>query len=277
MHEARLIFSDPPTINLYTRYGLAAAPTLKASGEVQGMTGGAGGIRGFYATLNSDTFCANVTHSVLSHVHANTDWSAYGTGGLDPWYSGIEVTRLDSGPVNELYVDNWELWQTHETHRVCPFCQCVCAGIVLPGTLTVTAHGTGCMADVDGEETTITWDRSLSNWTGTMTTSCTEWGLTLTCPPRAWPFDITQFTLAITGECFDSDPCSGPGGNNRPASDRSSCVPLWMEFGRCGSILGDCDVDPFIVYNSDLACPCCTPDIMDPSGINGTFCFEVTA
>ena len=286
MHVATFTLSDPPVITLSTRVGMDGATTGIAEDTVEGLTIGspdpdrAGPCgeryrRMFIATLNGNAFCASISNAFLSLVSGNPDFSLYGSS-LDRWYSGFAVSALEPpDDEEELYVDEWELLETYDTNPNCGYCGCGCGSETLPPELTVTVHAEGCMAAVDGETATLTWDRAIQNWTGTMVTDCTTWDLTLTCPSMEPPFEATEFTLCITGECFDSDPCGVPPLNCRLSSADSTCDPLLLEFG-CNDVEGDCDHDPFRVAWSDLACPCCEPDPME-EGYHGSFCFSVTA
>jgi len=285
MHVATLTLDDPMVITLSTRVGMDGAATGIASEEVVGETIGhldpdRAGIcvppyrRLFIATLNDSVFCASISDAVLSAVYGNSDFSLY-TGGSDRWYTGIGSGSLEPpAEEKELYLDEWEWWQAFETHEDCPMCSCDCDGIVLPAELTVTARATGCMSPADGKTTTLTWDRLTGNWTGRMTFSCPygtiDWDITLTCPEIG--SDPEDFTLIIVGECFDSDDCRDGPINQRLATEAdSTCDPLFLSFG-CppGTQSGDCDHDSFFVYESDLACSCCSLS-------TGSFCYEVSA
>lgn len=294
MHIARLVYGPSnQRIDLLTRSGYDGAEKILASTGATGMT--AGNIdtersacaapddirrrRLFTATMNEEAFCANIENAPIDSVFAAPDWTYYGSG--DRWYGGVGASSLpDTETEQSIWMDNWELRKTYDTDTDCPYCICKCLGIAMPDTLTITLRSSGCMGGINGSSAFLSWDYDDGAWTGTMVTACVTWNFTLTCP--ALDGDSPQgYLLEVTGSCLDSDPC----GHQRKASYFSTCDPLWLVFGctdesvpDSGTGTGqDCDHDPFKVSKSDLACPCCTPDLNPPGGYHGWYCFEVTA
>lgn len=284
MHVARYTLSEPkPVISLFTRLGLDGPTIELADDEVLGITQGEEDPerptpcsnvfrRLFFATLNSSAFCANISHAVLSLVQANPDWSLYGSA-MDRCYSGFGLGALGppADPV-DLHVDKWQLWDVYDNNPICPYCGCGCGDYVMPAELTITVHGTGCMAQVEGYSTTLTWNRLDGNWQGALDTPCAGWQITLNCPAMAPPFTIGEFRLVIYGSCHDSDPCLN---GIRKASPASTCDPLDLLFGAQGVEGNPCEYEPWCVSYVDLACGCCPPDPMK-EGIQGCYWFEVT-
>jgi hypothetical protein len=197
------------------------------------------------AIISRTQFCASMTTATLSQV-----WYAMPSLFNNGYYAGMGVDGRA-----EIAVDNWEFFQHLETFEGCPFCICHCENYpIAPKLLATIVDATNRLADFEGCEIELSWDRILLNWQQDPAARCdcgassNDLGLILTCDSTY--FTLEDIGLQVSKTCHDSAKLSSHVFN--PLVPPSTCDPFFLRFG------------PVVVAAGDLTC-CYDPMNLNPS------------